>query len=291
MNTYREISLRICPYCKETLNVNGNTMANHIRWCKKNPEYSGIREETIKKIRDSWIKKHNDLFKTYTIKCECCGKEFEVNCSVRDYKNKKYRKTCSNYCAHQLSTIKGRDVVIKTWESKLNSTRIERLTRYCKCCGKEFTVEHSYSKRKFCSDDCCRRYRFDKFSKNKTEKEIYSRLCQFRFALNEFPDEFNFELIKKQGWYKAKNRGDNLHGISRDHIVSIKYGFEHNIDPYIISHPANCQLLIHTDNESKSSKCDITIEELKDKILKWSQKYGEYPNKITYIDRYKFCAK
>lgn len=80
-------------------------------------------------------------------------------------------------------------------------------------------------------------------------------------------------MVEKHGWYAAKNRGDNLYGVSRDHIVSVKYGFENNIDPKIIAHPANCQLLPHSRNVSKSSKCHVTIEELMDKIRQWDYRY------------------
>ena len=54
------------------------------------------------------------------------------------------------------------------------------------------------------------------------------------------------------------------------------------IDPYIISHPANCRLLIHTDNISKLDKCSISLDKLIDNIHNWNNKYGKYPNKIDY---------
>ena len=96
-----------------------------------------------------------------------------------------------------------------------------------------------------------------------TKKYIEKNLPElYKYLLNSYPEEFDFSLIEKYGWYKAKNRGNNLNGVSRDHIYSRDKGFENLIDPYIISHPANCQLLIHTDNESKNCKCDMSIEEL-----------------------------
>lgn len=113
-------------------------------------------------------------------------------------------------------------------------------------------------------------------------KSIYKSCYQFNFALNNYPNEFDFSLIEKYGWYKAKNRGNNLNGVSRDHIYSRDKGFENLIDPYIISHPANCQLLIHNDNISKNSDCGIELEKLVEKIKNWNQKYGEYPNTIDY---------
>lgn len=97
----------------------------------------------------------------------------------------------------------------------------------------------------------------------------YRQAAAFNFNLKDYPDRFNFSLIKKYGWYKAANRGNNLNGISRDHMVSVKYGFDNNIDPKTIGHPANCDLVRHSENSSKHSGCSITLEELLERIEKW----------------------
>jgi len=97
----------------------------------------------------------------------------------------------------------------------------------------------------------------------------YRRDCQFKFSLNDFPDKFDFGLIGVHGWYKAKNRGDNPNGISRDHAISIKFGWNNDISPEIIAHPANCILMPHTDNMKKNMKCSLSLEELKIKIENW----------------------
>jgi len=93
--------------------------------------------------------------------------------------------------------------------------------------------------------------------KNRTAFVNYRADCAFKFNLKDFPDEFDFTLIETHGWYKAKNHGDNLNGVSRDHMISIRYGFDNKVDPKIISHPANCQLLRHTDNAKKQENCRI----------------------------------
>ena len=82
------------------------------------------------------------------------------------------------------------------------------------------------------------------------------------------------DLIREFGWYKAKNNGDNPFGVSRDHMVSIKYGFDNEIDPKIISHPANCELILQRDNSRKNSKNSLTLEELIIRIDNWNSKYG-----------------
>ena len=164
---------------------------------------------------------------------------------------------------------------------------MELLIHICPICGKEFK-----GKSKYCSISCARKHKLYlkipdilQLQDNKRIEEIkkiYKRYCQFQFSLKQFPNEFDFELINKFGWYKAKNHGNNLNGISRDHKYSCQEAFHNLIDPYLISHPANCQLLQHNINVSKLDKCSITLEELKNNIQKWNQLYGEYPNKIDY---------
>jgi DNA-binding CsgD family transcriptional regulator len=106
---------------------------------------------------------------------------------------------------------------------------------------------------------------------SKTGLDRYRQLCEFKFSLNEFPNKFNFNLIEKYGWYKAKNRGDNPNGVSRDHMYSVKEGFKNNINPYYLSHPANCILMVHNENNKKKTKCSITLEELINRVEEWDK--------------------
>lgn len=104
---------------------------------------------------------------------------------------------------------------------------------------------------------------------NKKGIDRYRQLCEFKFSLNDYPDKFDFELIKKYGWYSASNRGGNINGVSRDHIYSIKDGFINNVDHKIMSHPANCKLVLHRDNQKKKNNSNITLNELNEKIKHW----------------------
>ena len=71
-------------------------------------------------------------------------------------------------------------------------------------------------------------------------------------------------------------------------MLSCNFGYEKLIDPYLVSHPANCMLLQHNKNISKNSKCSITIDQLIERIKTWHSKYGVYENKIdyTYFDKH-----
>lgn len=202
--------------------------------------------------------------------CLECGKETKT-------------KFCSQSCTAKFNNKKRKGTKYKLSEAGLISLRksISKISRYseieykeyykspnyCKECGEKLIFKHR--KRVFCCIQCKRKYD----SRNVTEYQKYYRACSFDFNLSDYPDEFNFELIKKYGWYSASNHGNNLNGVSRDHMVSIMFGYKNKIDPEIISHPANCQLMQHNNNSSKWKNCSLTLEELNKKIEEWNNKY------------------
>ena len=71
------------------------------------------------------------------------------------------------------------------------------------------------------------------------------------FNIFNFKDSFDLELVNKIGWYSPSNKGNNLDGVSKDHMYSVKDGFINNISPNIIRHPVNCVLMKHSDNNKK----------------------------------------
>lgn len=299
----KEIVENICPYCNKHLLMNKRAFANHVRWCKKNPKYEqtlkSTREKIVKKLKQNSINKNGE-YKEFTVICRSCGKEFKVKEQENKFPAKQYYY-CSSACNHahnkfvkqigeKISNgfVNKSDTYKEYYKNRYGYEYCEKPIKICPVCGKEFKGNNEC-----CSNSCARKYKLYKRipeilqlqDKKQIEeiKKIYKRYCQFTFHLNEFPDEYNFELVKKFGWYKAKNNGNNLKGISRDHKYSCNEAFHNLIDPYLISHPANCQLLQHNKNISKLDKCSITLEELKNNIKEWNKKYGEYPNKIDYL--------
>lgn len=115
---------------------------------------------------------------------------------------------------------------------------------------------------------------YSEVRKNRSALENYRADCSFKFNLSDYPDEFDFTLIESYGWYKPKNRGDNLTGVSRDHIVSVKYGFDNQLPAEHLSHPANCVLMKHGANVSKGKKIGMSYEDLLKRIEAWDKKYG-----------------
>lgn len=130
--------------------------------------------------------------------------------------------------------------------------------------------ETSIETRKKLSDDAKRRVKIN----DQTSLSKFRQACAFKFNVYNYPVEFPINLINEHGWYSASNHGGNLNGVSRDHMISVKYAYDHGIDSNLISHPANCKLMIHNENVSKYSKCSISLSELMIRIAAWDAKYN-----------------
>lgn len=115
---------------------------------------------------------------------------------------------------------------------------------------------------------------YSEVRKNRSALENYRADCAFKFNLSDYPDEFDFTLIESYGWYKPKNRGNNLTGVSRDHIISVRYGFDNQLPAEHLAHPANCVLMKHGENVSKGKKIGMSYEDLLKRIEAWNNKYG-----------------
>lgn len=274
-----------CPHCEQVLLMNKRSFANHVRWCKKNPRYEEILASTIKKISGKKIER-----KEHFLSCEYCGNKYTVVCTDKEFERGYYKKTCCDLCAKRLTAYKGgedkkRNIskglrkYVSSYHKNYNEEEMV-FVKKCEFCEKEFKTKKS--KQKFCSIKCVNKHKHKFFIEKASKFNIYKKQCAFLFSLNQYPTEFDFSLIKENGWYKAKNHGNNLNGVTRDHMFSIKKGFEEKIDPYLISHPANCKLLIHPENASKYCECSITKEELKKRVFYFNNLYGFYENKIDY---------
>ncbi len=212
------------------------------------------------------------------IKKQCfkCQNEFEVKrTKLQDGTiriRKKENKFCSRRCANSHIQTKEQN---KARSNKLQGNepwikgKFIRKRFYCEICGSELSVNTKYTKCMKCI-------------RNETDKKrIYRYECSFKFNVYEYPKEFNIQLLENFGWYSASNRGNNINGISRDHMVSVKYGYDNNISAKIIAHPANCRLIKHSENNIKNISCSITIDELLYKIEQWNKKYPSVANQQT----------
>jgi hypothetical protein len=207
------------------------------------------------------------------MKCENCqsshngeygsGRFCDIKCA-RSFSTKLKRKEINDKVSHSLVGRKLTDEHKKNIEKATNFNRKSKSIRSCLNCGENIHCSPS-DKRKYCSLTCWTTFT----EKNKEAFELYRQKCSFDFKVEDYPEKFDLSLIQKYGWYSPSNKRNNLNGISKDHKISVREGFEKNIDSSIIKHPANCKLLTHKENQQKYKNSSITIEELMEKINSW----------------------
>lgn len=191
-------------------------------------------------------------------KNHCLGKRYCLNCGTDITSIRNSIKFCGQKCSNKSSSASQIGRVFSNEHRKKISDKVKGRTI-------------SEKQRLKISNALKGRRKFKTFSDLKNSNEIrdYRYACRFNFKLGAYPDKFNFSLIKKYGWYSPSNKKNNLNGVSRDHMFSIKDGFLAKVDPEIMSHPANCELILMKDNQVKNRKSSITLQELKNRMNSW----------------------
>lgn len=249
--------------------------------CKKNGGVIKVIKSVIDEFNISveHFSKELPQKKYHIIEKECpyCHKKFETFNG-----GKKEKKSCSVECGNSFSrhTDQSKKKISDTLKGRHLSYDIKRkislslggkgeprkrkwvmvngimiLYKECPSC-KEYKV--ILKNKKIC-EDC----KFSYYS-------IYRPNCEFDFNIFDYPNKFDLTLIKKYGIYSPINKRNNLNGVSRDHLYSVRDGFEYKVDPNLIKHPANCRLVLNVDNQKKHCKSIISFDELKKRILGWN---------------------
>ena len=135
----------------------------------------------------------------------------------------------------------------------------------CKHCKTKFV---SRIKKQYCLD----------------HKDLYSvsNKAGYKFTFNVFhyPDLFDLNLIKSIGWFSPGGKAGkwNIRGISRDHKISVTEAIANNYDPYYITHPINCELMEHSENNKKKTKSSLTYTELVWLVTEYDNKSNLLPS-------------
>ena len=239
----------ICQHCSNPFNV---TPGSYGKFCSLSCGTTFRNKINLEKAEAK--------YKLNPVKCKCCQTEI-------DYKKRK-NKYCSISCASKITN----NISRKRGPTAIKKLPFSRI-KFILC---THTNQYYSNKNPDGSTRRCSPY-------IKTIKEQYYSKARFKFNVYYYPEEFDLLLIKQYGWYtcpglKRKGYPKNILGVSRDHIISVSYGFSNNIHPSIISHPANCCIMIHSDNKAKHNKCDLTIDQLLERIDIWNKKYAERRN-------------
>lgn len=194
--------------------------------------------------------------------CNCCNLPISFE--------KRKNKFCSHSCSAKITNLIERKRG-PTAKEKLMFSKVEFL--FCDKTQKWYSNKTNTGTTRKCSPYL------------KTPKEQYYNAARFKFNVYHYPEEFDIQLIEEHGWYscpgkKRKYGIKNTLGVSRDHIISVSYGFRNNVDARVISHPANCRIMLHSENKRKSNECELTVEQLLKKIDIWDKKYTERKTRV-----------
>lgn len=267
-------------HCKEhhlgkfgNLNSLNKMKKGHLQACQRGrQQYVNNREIEKQQHMQKWIIEQH--------KCENCGEVM-----TKYYGSGRFcSRSCANKRSHSEETKKKISESMKNvditplhkggYKQRTTEEGVNPSVTFCRFCGNIIQNNN----KAFCNNSCKTSF----YRANLTNKKAYWGLCKFTFNLSLYPKYFDMQLIIRYGMYSASNRGNNLNGVSRDHLFSVKQGFVLGVDPYYISHPANCKLVLHKTNQKKNDKCSISIQELIKRVEQFNLHYGDYPNNLDY---------
>ncbi len=127
----------------------------------------------------------------------------------------------------------------------------------CKSCNKIYRKRIG---KLYCSELC----------KINSGIKTYRRACKFTISKSEYPHLFNMNLLNEHGWYRASNhpKGYNPNGATWDHLFRVEDGFKLGVDPAVMAHPANAEMISWKDNFARKTS-SITYAELLERIAHW----------------------
>lgn len=267
-----------CISCKRLLS--NLTLTQHFKLKHGTEEhknnYSQIQKNKMKAFHDKTTRVKHEAQKEEYLK----NPKFCKQCLTLIVYERRGSKFCNSSCAatfHNLGSthsVETKNKIAKTLTKEIHKKKktwrddiVGQFSKLFRCTCKKSGAVFLYRKP----------IQFD--PRMISSKDDYYRACKFSFSLKTYPEYFadDIELIKTFGMYSTPGRMkdgiSNPDGVSRDHMYSITDGWLNEIDPKIISHPANCKVMSHKSNSKKNMKSSITLSELKLRIDKFNKMY------------------
>lgn len=240
-----------CPTCLKPTSI--TKFCSHTCSAIFNNAARGQRLESTKTAISKAMRLHHNTLDRY---CPSCNVEITTR-----------NKYCSKSCIEQSRKPKAdtKAKYIRTKPTKTKPNIVERTYGFdvvgeystlcqcmCKVCAVSFLARGS--------KQYCNQHR----SCAANSRKIYS----FKFNVYHYPDLFDLSLLKERGWYSPNGKSGswNPDGLSRDHKISISDAIKHNYSVYYITHPMNCELMPHKDNNNKKGQSSITFAQLKELV-------------------------
>lgn len=180
--------------------------------------------------------------------------------------SKRYNKFCDSSCAATYNNLHSEDSRKRGPESKFSHLpKVERSREAARLRRWTSNIVGPYSKLIKSSCSVCNHIilssSYKKFCNDHQDQYSHAQRAKywFTFSLSDYPDLFDFSLLKRHG---MRNQ-NNPNGVVRDHKISVAEAIKNKYDPFYIKHPLNCELMLHSDNCKKNTKCSLTYNELK----------------------------
>ncbi len=240
---YVEQNLKSVPKCKQC-EVNDITTHKSVFCCSKcQKKYFDINETDENKLRRVTKAAQSRDYKSIHIKGNITKRE---NPEIMEKYREKLNITLSSICENGLTIAQNRGVTFSKnatpefLKARTNKIKLAKIAN-----GTIKPIEDRDAFEVYCSEAS-----FKHGFKTKCEKQK--------------------ALLNKYGVFNTRDN-KNTTGCVRDHLLSRRYGFDNNIDPEIISHPANCEIVLNSENIRRARTNDniITLEELLERIENW----------------------
>lgn len=203
----------------------------------------------------------NKLEQQYLLNPKTCK-----NCNTKLSYSKKSNKFCDSSCAATYNNLNSSPDRKRGPEPKIHwLTGKERLKEARRLKSWTVNICGPYSKLFKSTCSVCKLEtigsKWRKFCNEHSQNYSHAQRAKywFTFKLSDYPDLFDFSLLKKYGMRNSKNPN----GVVRDHRVSVAEAIKNNYDPYYIKHPLNCELMLHSENSKKNVKSSLKYNELK----------------------------
>ena len=271
MEKYQSIQVS-CIHCRKIFSAKGIGVHYYIEHTSE-----GKKHWTENHLKS--LDKHKSNGKKLKKQCEqkyYTNPKICLNCQCVITYERKQNKFCSSSCA---ATYNNKKLVgsRRYGPRKKNAlTSYERKKLKNNIVGPYSTLYRC--KCKVCDKVTVSRYQ-KKFCKNHNEHYSHNGRAKywFTFRLMDYPDLFDFELLKEYG---MRSRGkNNIDGVVRDHKVSVADAIANGYDSHYIKHPLNCKLLLNKDNAKKHKASSMSYEELVKQVNEYEKKKLTSKNK------------
>lgn len=124
----------------------------------------------------------------------------------------------------------------------------------------------------------------------KTSWERYFILSSWKSSMVEFLESSKLTEFKQIGMFSAKNSK----GLVRDHVFPRYAGLKLKVFPVVLSHPCNCNFILHGENVSKgfrdrglsTEELKIALKDLFSRIKVWKGLWEFHEESLKLINLY-----